>query len=137
VGFVNRMNKDIDLYFVDYKGKESRIVSKLVPGDVAYEITYHMHRFRARVHGDVNGNVLKELQIGDVEIPDCELPKQNKNNKIVEPQPEPVKESRKEYSRDDFPFTYGNMKKDQHAMDVLSWTLIMVNSTTSCYSLSL
>jgi len=137
VGFVNRMNMNIDLYFVDGEGKESRVVSKLAPGNVAYEITYHMHRFRARVHGEVNGNILKELQIGDIEIPDCELPKQNKNNKIVEPQTEPVKESREEYSRDDFLLTYGKMKKDQHSMDVLSWTLSMVNSSTSCYSLSL
>jgi len=137
VGFVNRMNIDLDLYFVDWEGEEILIVSKLVPGDVVYEITYHMHRFRARVHGEVNGNIVKELQIGDIEIPDCELPKQNKNNRIVQVQREPVAESGKESSKDDSLLTNGNVKKDLYSMDVLSWTLSMVNSSTSCYSLSL
>jgi len=137
VGFVNRMNIDLDLYFVNLEGEESLIFSKLAPGDVVYEITYHMHRFRARVHGEENGNIVKEVQIGDIEIPDCELPKQNKNNRIVEAQKEPVKESGKESSRDDSLLTHGTVKKDLHAMDVLSWTLSMVNSSTSCYSLSL
>jgi len=76
VGFVNRMDKDVDLYHVnDKKQSEDLLVSKLSPGAVHYEITYHMHKFRARFHGEESGIIIDEFQIKDVEIYDCELPK--------------------------------------------------------------
>jgi len=76
VGFVNRMDRDVDLYYVNYKEQsEVLIAAKLSPGAVHYEITYHMHIFRARFHGDESSTIIDEFQIRDVEIYDCELPK--------------------------------------------------------------
>lgn len=136
MGFVNRMNIDLDLYFVNGKGEEKLIVSKLVHGAVFYEITYHMHRFRARVHGEVTGKIVKDLVIGDIEIPDC-APQRNNNNKMGEPEREPVKEMRRETYKDDGVLNERTVRKDQYAMDVLSWTLTMIKNSSSCYSLSL
>lgn len=72
VGFVNRLDADIDLFWVNSKGVERRLVS-MAPDTLHYEITYHMHKFRARLHSDVtsSGKIVKEFLIGDIEIPDC------------------------------------------------------------------
>jgi len=72
VGFVNRLDAAIDLFYVNSKGVERLLVSRLASGRVYYETTYHLHTFRARVHGDLSRRIVKEFQIGDVEIPDCE-----------------------------------------------------------------
>jgi len=80
------MDKDVNLYYVnDTKQSEHLLVSKLSPGTVHYEITYHMHKFRARIHGDESGIIIDEFQIKDVEIYDCELPKVRNNQKKREP----------------------------------------------------
>jgi len=91
VSFVNRMEEAIDIYFVnDTDNSEKLRVTKLSPGAVHHEVTYHMHRFRAKLHGDDSRRIVKEFQIKDIEVLDCELPK-NKN-KIEHREPETVNE---------------------------------------------
>jgi hypothetical protein len=113
VGFVNRLDEELDIYYVNHKGVERRVVSQLAPGAVYYEITYHMHRFRARIHGDLSNKIVKDLQIGDIEIPDCDLPNSKNTNEIR-------KETERESSK--------NKRKKHNKV----WTLtIMRNSTIS------
>jgi len=95
VGFVNRMKVDLDLYFVDEKEEEA-LLQTLVPGALYYEITYHMHKFRARVHGDDSRTIVKELVIGDIEIPPCELTKRRNNIELKEPETANIKKMRNE-----------------------------------------
>jgi len=73
VGFVNRLDVDIDLFWVNSKGVERLLVS-MAPDTLHYEVTYHMHKFRARLHSDVTspGKIVQDFLIGDIEIPDCE-----------------------------------------------------------------
>jgi len=87
VSFVNRMEEAIDIYFVN-ETDDSEIlrVTKLSPDAVHHEITYHMHRFRAILHGDDSRRIVKEFQIKDIEILDCELPKSNNNPEHREPE---------------------------------------------------
>jgi len=69
VGMVNRAGVNMDLYYASLN--ESMIV-QLRPGNHHYEVTYHNHVFRARIH-DSEQPLLVEIQISDIDIPDCEL----------------------------------------------------------------
>jgi len=136
VGFVNRMNVDLDLYFVNQKGAERLLVSKLVPDAVYYEITYHMHRFRARAHGEVSGSVVEDLVIGDIEIPDCEPFKKKNIIDIEESEREIIIDMAKETNREDKLLMKGTDKQDQQKLDIVFLTLSMINSS-SLYSFSM
>jgi len=109
VGFVNRLDAAIDLFYVNPKGVERLLISRLAPGSVYYEITYHMHTFRARVHGDSSRRIVKEFQIGDVEIPDCEH--SNIQNTTIE-----LKVSKR--------------KSFKHKQNQIAWTWAIVNNNT-------
>lgn len=136
VGFVNRMNVDLDLYFVDQRAEEHLLVSKWAPGAVYYEITYHMHRFRARVYGDVSRRIVKELVIGDIEIPDCELLKKKNNINLEEFEREFVKDMANETHKEDELLIEETVKNDERKMDIVFLTLTMINSS-SFYSFSM
>jgi len=69
VGMVNRAGVNMDLYYASHN--ESMIV-QLRPGNHHYEVTYHNHKFRARIH-DSEQPLLVEIMISDINIPDCEL----------------------------------------------------------------
>jgi len=133
VGFVNRMKVDLDLYFVDEK-EEERLLLTLVPGEVYYEITYHMHKFRARVHGDKSRTIVKELVIGDIEIPPCELIKRRKNTELKEPERANVKEMRNETYGEDEMLTKSIFKEEGQKKDVVILAVTMTNS--SFYAIS-
>lgn len=109
VGFVNRLDAAIDLFYVNSKGVERLLISRLAPGRVYYELTYHMHTFRARVHGDLSRRIVKEFQIGDVVIPDCE--NSNIPNTISE-----LKVSKR--------------KRFKHKQNKIGWTWAIVNNNT-------
>jgi len=134
VGFVNRMKVDLDLYFVDEK-EEERLLLTLVPGEVYYEITYHMHKFRARVHGDKSRTIVKELVIGDIEIPPCELIKRRKNTELKEPERANVKEMRNETYGEDEMLTKSIFKEEGQKKDVVILAVTMTNS--SFYAISI
>jgi len=136
VGFVNRMNVDLDLYFVDHGDEESLLVSKLAPGAVYYEITYHMHRFRARVHGEVSGRIVEELVIGDIEIPDCELLKKKNIIELEEPEREILDDIIKETDKKDELLMNGFVENDEQKMDNVILAMGMLNSS-SYYSFSI
>jgi len=129
VGFVNRMKVELDLYFVDEK-EEERLLLTLVPGDVYYEITYHMHKFRARFHGDESRTIVKEVVIGDIEIPPCELTKRRKNTELKEPEKTNVKETRNETYREDEMLTKAIFKEEGQEKDVVILALTMTNSSS-------
>jgi len=133
VGFVNRMKVDLDLYFVDEK-EEERLLETLVPGAVYYEITYHMHKFRARVHGDKSRTIVKELVIGDIEIPPCEVTKRRNNIEVKEPERANHKEMRNETFGEDEILTKGIIKRQEK--DVVVWALTVTNSS-SFYAFSM
>jgi len=133
VGFVNRMKVDLDLYFVDQKEKE-QLLETLVPGAVYYEITYHMHKFRARVHGDESRTIVKELVIGDIEIPSCEISKRRNNIELKEPERANLKEMRNETFGEDEILTKSIIERQEK--DVVIWALTMTNSS-SFYALSM
>jgi len=133
VGFVNRMKVDLDLYFVDEKGEE-RLLQTLVPGAVYYEITYHMHKFRARVHGDEWRTIVKELVIGDIEIPPCELTKRRNNIEFKEPERTNLVERRNETYGDDEMLT--KVILEGHEKDVVILALTMTNNS-SFYAFSI
>jgi len=69
LGMVNRAGVNMDLYYASHN--ESMIV-QLRPGNHHYEITYHDHVFRARIH-DNEQPLLVEFKVSDIDIPDCEL----------------------------------------------------------------
>lgn len=69
IGMVNRAGVNMDLYYAS--NNESMIV-QLSPGNHHYEATYHNHVFRARIH-DNEQPLLVEIQISDIDIPDCGL----------------------------------------------------------------
>jgi len=132
-GFVNRMKVDLDLYFVDQK-EEERLLETLVPGAVYYEITYHMHKFRARVHGDASRTIVKELVIGDIEIPPCELTKSSSNIEMKEPERANLKEMRNETFGEDEILT--KSIKERQEKDLVIWALAVTNSS-SFYAFSI
>jgi len=69
VGMVNRAGVNMDIY---YASSNESMVVQLRPGNHHYEVTYPNHVFRARIH-DSEQPLLVEVQISDVNIPDCEL----------------------------------------------------------------
>jgi len=129
VGFVNRMNVDLDLYFVNEK-EEERLLVTLVPGAVYYEITYHMHKFRARVHDDESRTIVKELVIGDIEIPHCEPTKRRNIIELKKSERRNVKEMRNETSSEEEIMTKEILKEEGQKMRIVGLALSMVNSSS-------
>jgi len=70
VRFVNRADYNIDLFWANFTGGEDKI-AQLYVGESHYEITYPRHKFRARLHIPGNEQLLTEVEIGDIKIPDC------------------------------------------------------------------
>jgi len=71
-GFVNRAETVVDLYFVLEHGRnagDEKRVATILPGDFHYEVTYHMHTFRAREH--YSGRLVTQVGMYDIEIPNC------------------------------------------------------------------
>jgi len=128
VGFVNQMDLDLDLYFVDGKEKE-RLLVTLVPGAVYYEITYHMHKFRARVHGDESRKIIKELVIGDIEIPHCEPTKRRNTIELKEFESSNVKEMRNETYREDKKLMKV-LNEEWQEMNIVSLALTVINCSS-------